>query len=167
MHHPMRRHKQALSVEDCAAALHRTTAGVLSISDDEYPYGVPLSFAYEEAPEAGRGILYFHSAIAGHKLEAMKAHPKVSFCVIDHNDIRPEVFTTAFRSVIVRGTARMIEEAEEKRHGLMALARKYSPGFDAEAVAEIDGSWNRTVVFALDIEDMSGKEGIELVRERR
>ena len=44
-----------------AAILREGSSGVLSVlGDDGYPYGVPLSYLYEE------GRLYFHCAVSGH-----------------------------------------------------------------------------------------------------
>ena len=63
----MRRHKQLLNAEETAAVLNRGTSGVLALSgEDGYPYAVPLSYVFDGEK------LYFHSAKAGHKLEALR-----------------------------------------------------------------------------------------------
>ena len=67
MFREMRRKKQALRPEDCARILAQGTSGVLALlGDDGYPYAVPLSYVYHE------GRVYFHSAMAGHKLDALR-----------------------------------------------------------------------------------------------
>ena len=67
MFREMRRNKQALSQEECTEILWKGTSGVLSLSgDDGYPYGVPISYAYDGEK------LYFHCARAGHKLDAIR-----------------------------------------------------------------------------------------------
>ena len=58
MFREMRRKKQALSPEECAAILNRGTSGVLALSGDGgYPYAVPLSYGYDGAR------LYFHLSL--------------------------------------------------------------------------------------------------------
>lgn len=48
MFRELRRKKQALSKENCAAVLNRGTSGVLAlVGDDDYPYAVPISYVYD------------------------------------------------------------------------------------------------------------------------
>ena len=73
----MRRFRQELSKPECDAILATATSGTLALlGDNEYPYAVPISHVYAD------GKLYFHSAKAGHKVDAIKNHDKASFCVI-------------------------------------------------------------------------------------
>ena len=158
MFRPMRRKKQLLPEAETIAMLRSCTSGVLAVQgDDDYPYAVPLSFAYED------GKLYFHSAVAGHKLDALGHGEKASFCVIAADDIVPEEFTTHFRSAIVFGRARVVTDDVEKRHALLVLAEKYSPDYLDRAGAEIDGDWKRVSVIELAVEHMTGKASLELV----
>lgn len=67
MFREIRRKRQQLSREECDAILKRGTSGILALSGDSgYPYTVPISYAYDD------NKLYFHSAKAGHKLDAVK-----------------------------------------------------------------------------------------------
>lgn len=169
MFREIRRSRQALPTEDGREILHRNTAGVMSMIDERYPYGVPLSYVYEEeswAPGALYGTIYFHCSMMGHKLEAIGRNDHVSFCVIDQDNVLPEKFTTEFRSVIAFGVARVVSDDAEKRHGLELLGRKYCPGLDEPVHGEIEGEWARTCVIAIDIDYFSTKEAIELVRSR-
>lgn len=161
---PLRRSRQTLSKADCEDILKRRTYGVLALAGDGgYPYAVPISYAY--APE--ENCIYFHCAKAGHKLDAIDRESKVSFCVVDQDEILPEKFTTCFRSVIVFGQMERVEDEMQKRQGIETLAWKYSPDESEEAVRhEIDSTWNRLCVLRLKIEHLSGKEAIELVRAR-
>lgn len=78
--------------------------------------------------------------------------------------IVPDEFTTYFRSVIARGTVRVITDYDEKMKGLLLLCAKYSPGIDPDN--EITKCIGHVAVLCLDIADMAGKEAIELVRQR-
>ena len=116
MFREMRRKKQLLTPEERAAVLHRGTSGVLALAgDDGYPYAVPMSYVYDGAK------LYFHCAKSGHKLDAIRRNCKASFCVIDQDQIVPEEYTSHFRSVIVFGTMRILEDDGEKRAAIEAL----------------------------------------------
>lgn len=163
MFREMRRKKQVLSLEETEAILQRATAGVLSVSgDDGYPYGVPVSYVYTD------GKIYFHCAKSGHKLDAIKANDKVSFCVIDEDHIVPEEYTTYFRSAIAFGRARIMEDAAEIRAAARKLAEKYCPGpaFAEGIDKEIDGEFAALCLVEITIDHVSGKEAIELVRAR-
>lgn len=122
MFRKMRRNRQELSVEECLAILERGTCGVLAVSGDEgYPYAVPISYVYDNEK------IYFHSAVSGHKIDALSRNDKVSFCVVDQDRIVPEEYTTCFRSVIAFGTLRILSEEAAKRSSIEKLALKYAP----------------------------------------
>ena len=162
MQRTMRRKRQELSREDGYAMLDEATAGVLALIDEgNEPYAVPISFA-----RVG-DTLYFHGAKEGRKLDAMRHCGRVSFCVIAQDEVVAQKFTTRFRSAIAFGPIRVVDDPEEARRGLWALAEKYNPGDDEGATAEIEGSFARTCVMALDMDELTAKEAIELVRERK
>ncbi|MCI9156093.1 MAG: pyridoxamine 5'-phosphate oxidase family protein [Lawsonibacter sp.] len=159
----MRRKRQELSQEDTAAILERGTSGVLALAaEGSFPYAVPLSYVY-----TGKAI-YFHCAKSGYKLELIAQNPKASFCVIDQDQIVPEEYTTYFRSVIVFGLLRVMEDGPAKRAAIEKLAAKYYPeGSAAGRQAAIDKEWNILCVLELSISHMTGKEAIELVKGRQ
>lgn len=160
MFREMRRKGQQLSREDCTKILEAGTSGVLAVlGDDSYPYAVPLSYVYRN------GKFFFHCARSGHKLDAIAAHSKVSFCVIAQDQVVPEEYTTYFRSVIAFGTARLLE-GEEKRAAIRCLATKYAPEFPEGREAEIEKEFSHLCMVELAVEHMTGKEAIELVRKR-
>ena len=158
----MRRSRQLLSREDCESILNEQTSGVLSVyGDDGYPYGVPLSYVYAD------GKLYFHSAKTGHKIDAVRKNNKVSFTIIAQDNIVPEEYTTHFRSVIVFGRVRILENDTEKRAAIEQLAEKYMPDLKEGRLQEIDREFSRLCMLELTIDHMTGKEAIELVRARQ
>lgn len=163
MFRDMRRNKQALTREECAAVLQHGTAGVLALAgDDGYPYAVPMSYVFDGSK------LYFHSAKSGHKLDAIKRHPKASFCVIDADRVVPAEYTTYFRSVIVFGTMRILQSEEEKGAAIEKLAVKYAPDDTAENRRKaIAREWTPLCMLEMTIDHMTGKEAIELTRAKR
>lgn len=163
MFREMRRCKQNLSSEETAEILTRGTSGVLALlGDDDYPYAVPISYAYD--PE--NSIIYFHGAKSGHKIDAIRKYSKASFCVIDQDHIVPEEYTTYFRSAIAFGKIRIIEEEAGMKKAIQALAVKYHPDDTEEAREEIIlREWKPLCMMELTIEHASGKEAIELVKK--
>ena len=108
MFRKMRRFKQQLSNDEALEILKNCKSGVLAVSgDDGYPYTVPLNFVYKD------GKIYFHCAKNGHKLDAIKQNKKVSFCVIEKDEVDSEKLTTLFRSVVVFGKAEIMENEEK------------------------------------------------------
>lgn len=158
MFRQMRRSRQQLSEAECIEILERNSHGVLALSgDDGYPYAVPLSYLYRD------GKLFFHGAKTGHKLDAMRRCDKASFCVVDMDEIIPEKYTTAYKSLIVFGRMRILEDAEEIRNAAIALGEKYYPGHIKLAEQETDGAMPALCIFVLDAEHISGKQGKELM----
>ena len=161
MFREMRRKKQTLSLEDNITVLKNGTSGVLAVSgDNDYPYAVPLSYVYY-----GHKI-FFHCAKTGHKLDAIARNEKVSFCVIDQDNVVPQEYTTYFRSVIVFGKARILNNEDEKRSALEILAAKYSHDHEQGRLQEIEKLFKQVCLVELMIEHMTGKEAIELVKAK-
>ena len=159
MFREMRRKRQALTQAQCQAILEQGSCGVLALSgDDGYPYAVPLSYLYHQ------GKLYFHCAKSGHKLDALRREPKASFCVVAQDQVAPLEYTTLYRSVIVFGRLRELEDDKEKRAAIEALALKYAPQ-DTPAHREeaIRRDWAPLCVLELTPEHVSGKQGKDLI----
>ena len=156
----MRRKRQQLSEEKSIGILQKSTAGTLALlGDNGYPYAVPISYVYAD------GKLYFHSALSGHKIEAIRNCDKASFCVIDKDDVQPEKYTTYFRSVIAFGRIHIIEDAQEKLETARLLGDRYNPNQEEALQKEMEKGLSRMVMIRLDIEHLTGKEAIELVNQ--
>lgn len=156
-----RNSRQILPQESCEAILNKMTSGVLSVlGDDDYPYGVPISYAYED------GRLYFHGMPKGHKMDALKKHDKASFTVIETDQVVAEEYTTYYRSVIVFGKVRILDDPDEKVEALLKLVDKYSADYREGSMDEINSKLNGVCIFVLDAEHISGKEAIEFAQAR-
>lgn len=158
MFRKMRRSKQELKKSESIEILKRNTSGVLSVCDNEdYPYAVPLSYVYVD------NKIYFHSALEGHKIDVIKKNNKVSFCVIDKDDVLPEKFTTLFKSVVVFGKA-SIADNDEKLNAIKLLSQKYSPDFEKESKEEIEKFIDKFLIVKIELEHISGKQCIEFLK---
>ena len=156
----MRRFKQQLSDEAARELMEQTPWGTLAVvGDDGYPYAVPLNYVWLD------GRIYLHGAAQGHRFDALLQNPKVSFAVVGRNELAPEKLTTLYTSAIAFGTARPVEDDAEKRAALEALADKYFAANDREKnLAEIDRDWKIVRVFAIDVEHLTGKGSMGLVK---
>lgn len=160
MFREMRRSKQQMAADEVRAILEAGKSGVLAVLGDEgYPYAVPLSYVFTG------DCIYFHCAKSGHKLDAIQAYDKVSFCVINMDDVVPERYTTYYRSVIAFGRARVVEDADEKLAALRLLGDKYNPNQERALNAEVKKGYDRLHIVAIDVEHVTGKKSIELVRK--
>lgn len=156
MFRPMRRHKQELSKEECIEILKNQPRGVLALlGDDDYPYALPMSHVYVD------GKIYFHGAKEGHKIDAVKRHSKVSYCVMNEGVKKEDSWWYTFKSVIVFGKIRTLTDRDDKIDKLTHLGNKFFPTPE-ETEDEIRRLLERTEVFEISIEHMTGK----LVREK-
>lgn len=158
----MRRRRQQLSDEETLSLLCHATAGVLSVVDEQgFPYGVPLSYVYDDHK------LYFHSALTGHKMSAIRHSDKATFSVICQDEVHPETYTTHFRSVICFGRVRTVNDEEGKLRALRLLGERYNPGDERALEAEVRKGVSHVAVIEMTLEHVTGKEAIELVGKRK
>ena len=151
MFRKMRRKKQELTEKQCLDILRRAKTATLALSgDDGYPYSVPMN--------------YFHGAKEGHKIDAIRNNPKVSMSIIDQEDVIEEELTTYFRSVILFGKARILQEDDEIYHAIETLGLKYNED-EVTVEKEIQREWKALCCIEITIEHISGKQAIELVNK--
>jgi len=151
MKHPLRRKDRGLDIDETLAILKHGEYGIVSsVGADGQPYGVPVSYVIHE------NCIDFHSATEGHKLTNFQACDRVSFCVVGKTCILPEKFSTEHESVIVFGK---ISERTgmAKAKSLQALVAKYSPDFIESGDTYIAATLDRTRVFSISLDHISGK----------
>lgn len=147
----MRRNDRQMPHAEAEVLLLNGEYGILAVlGDEDYPYAVPVSYAYED------GAIYIHGAKEGHKLDGIRRHSKVSFSVVGDTEVLPGTFTTKFESVIAFGEAVEVE-GKEKQMGLMALIRKYSPDFLEKGEKYVNHSQMKTAVIKITISQLTGK----------
>ena len=156
----MRRKRQQLSESESIGILQKATSGTLALlGDNGYPCAVPISYVHHA------GKLYFHSALSGHKVDAIRQCDKASFCVIEQDDVQPKKYTTFFRSVVAFGRIHIIEDGQEKLETARMLGNRYNPNDEESLQKEIESGFSRMLMIRFDIEHLTGKEAIELVKQ--
>lgn len=154
----MRRSKQQLSDEEAREVLARGSSGVLAVTGDGgYPYAVPMSYVFAD------GKIFLHSALSGHKIDAIRADGRVSFCVIDADQVVGDEYTTYYRSVIAFGHAHIMEDGDDKVAALRLLGERYNPGQEEALVAEMAKGLARLHMIQIDVEHLTGKQARELM----
>ncbi|HWR62344.1 MAG TPA: pyridoxamine 5'-phosphate oxidase family protein [Clostridia bacterium] len=151
MFREMRRQDRKIDDKEAVRILEEAQYGILSTTGSSgCAYGVPLSYAYTD------GLIYFHSATEGQKLDNISYNNKVSFCVVGKTTPLPQSFSVNYESVVVFGKAVEAFD-EEKQAALEAIIAKYSPEFTAEGLKYIKNSSGRARIFKIEIEHMTGK----------
>ena len=147
----MRRTDRELSETETLLILANAEYGILStVSNNGMPYGVPLSFCIIDRD------LYFHCAVEGRKIENLNQNNDVSFCVVGNTEVLPDKFGTKYESVILSGKAVEVFE-RTKRRALEGILEKYSSSYMETGLKYIDKLTDKTRVFKIEIEELSGK----------
>ena len=110
---------QIRSILDTAKVLR------LGLAVDNEPYVVPMNYGY--TMEDGRLVLYLHSAVRGKKLDMIRANSRVFFELdCDVTPFEGKVacqYGLTYSSIMGRGTARIIEDVEEKMQAMSILMK--------------------------------------------
>ncbi len=124
----------------------------LALSDNNIPFLVPVFYAYDGVS------IFFHSALAGTKIEILKRNNTVCFEIsADHGILENEKacnFEAKHRTVIGFGKAVFVENEADKIKALdMIVARFSNKKFDYP-----QANLNSVAVIRIDIESIKGKK---------
>ena len=147
----MRRTDRQISSSEAMELLRRAEYGVLStVGPDGEAYGVPLTFVLDETA----GVLLFHCATTGRKLDCLRAHPRAQFVVIADTKVLPDVFSIEYASAMVEGTVDILDDPDLKKQGAVRIAAKYS---DKDASSYAASAVDKYLVLRMRVESISGK----------
>jgi nitroimidazol reductase NimA-like FMN-containing flavoprotein (pyridoxamine 5'-phosphate oxidase superfamily) len=112
--------------------LREEVVGYLGLSMNGTPYVVPLNYGYVD------GKILFHCALTGKKLDYLEANPRVCFTVGRQlaefrRHAEGDPCHADSDSVICYGTARVIQDLEERMTVLNAFDRCFDP--DGEEIS--------------------------------
>ena len=147
-----KKEKEITEASAIEAIIKKSLVCRLALSDDNFPYIVPLCFGYRDR------VLYFHGSLKGKKIGIIKKNQNICF----EFDINTEIVKTEdachwsmkYRSVIGFGKAQLLEDIEEKRKALNIIMSQYSDGtFEFN-----DAMLKKTFVIKIEIESMTGKQ---------
>lgn len=145
-----------------AAILHEAGHGVLALAG-EHPYAVPVNFVWLN------GSVYFHSSPRGKKMRMLRDNPAVCFSVVQDETIIPSYFSSTeglacpasafFKSVIIDGTATLVESRDEIAQAFTAMMEKLQPegrytSFDSDIY---DKHFAAMAMVRIDVKTLSAK----------
>jgi nitroimidazol reductase NimA-like FMN-containing flavoprotein (pyridoxamine 5'-phosphate oxidase superfamily) len=156
-----RAHTEITDRSEMIRILSSTTIGRMATIDAQgFPYITPVNFVYYE------GCIYFHSALAGEKLDNLARNPRVCFEVDfpfaylevkfnpQHNPCRAHQL---FESVVIRGRARIVPDGDRKTAVLNALVAVHEGNRDFSPVSEETSGYKSCCVVEIQPEQMTGK----------
>ncbi len=120
-----RREREVTDLNEIIAILDKCKVLHLGLIDGDEPYVVPMNYGY--LMQDGKLTLYLHGARRGKKIDCIQKNPKVFFemdCDITpfEGDIACRYGIT-YASVMGRGLAEIVEDAEEKKKALSVLMK--------------------------------------------
>lgn len=150
----MRRKPQQLEDHEVYEILTHNNHGVLALlSEDGYPYAVPLNYVIED------NKLYFHAAKVGHKIDAIQHCQNASFCVVDQSLLVGKERTTYYKSVITFGKVSLIHDKEAKYHAIDYFTALLDPTLsEQERKDAILPGFEKVEIIVFEIEHLTGKQ---------
>lgn len=148
----MRRKDREMSKDFALEVTDKCEWAVLSMTDAEgKPYAVPITIVRDG------DAVYFHTAKAGKKIDALNQNQEVCLVCVGDTEILENKFTTKYESAIICGHAEEVTEDEEKIHALRILCQRHTPanmgGFDAA----VKNSLKVTGVWKIQMKEITGK----------
>ena len=119
---------------------------------DGSAYGLPLSLADKDDD-----TWYFHCAMEGEKLEAIKAHPEVCLSAVTRcaPTIGPKdgSFTLQYKSAIAFGKAEIVTDEAERIDAMRLICERYLPEHMDAFEVSIARSLARTAVVRITLSE--------------
>lgn len=157
-YHVRRTDREITDPAQIARVLERGRYVTFALVDDGEPYVVTLSYGYDA--EAGR--LYHHVAHAGHKLDVIAREPRACGTVIIDGGYTSGECEHPFESVVLRGTIRVVEDADEKMHAMHTLVNHLEPDPDtywSSRAWKLEDRAKGFSALAFEIESVTAKQG--------
>jgi uncharacterized protein len=139
--------------------LKRAAIGTLATVHDGQPFINSNLFVYDEAQHC----IYMHTARLGRTRANVDAGERVCFSISEMGRLLPAdvalEFSVEYNGVVVFGTAQVVADAAEAKHGLQLLLDKYFPHLQPERDYRptTDEELARTAVYRINIDSWSGK----------
>jgi nitroimidazol reductase NimA-like FMN-containing flavoprotein (pyridoxamine 5'-phosphate oxidase superfamily) len=148
---------------------------IASIDINGYPQIIPMNFVYLQQGYLNNNLtdtirrsdaVYMHSYPLGEKLDNIKRNPKVGFEVDRHICFLPSYYfhptdasqaDTLYISVVIKGTAHIVEDNEEKSQALNGLMKKYQKEGKYEILHPSMPSVHEVAVIKIVPKEMRGK----------
>jgi hypothetical protein len=125
----------------------------IGLVDGIEAYIIPMNFGYDQ------GVLYFHSAPQGRKMELLRKNNIVNFEITLSGEIIPGEtpchWTSRYRSAMGTGTIEILDDLPSKKSGLDIIMKKYRASGKLEYR---ETSLRKMVILKLRIERLTAKQ---------
>ncbi len=123
-----RKDREITSLEDINSIISKVKVCHLAMVDNGFPYVVPLNYGYTLHDDVL--TIYFHSAKAGRKIDALKENNAVCFEISYEGELgmhqNPCEYVFYYESVIGFGKVEFVENVQEKCEALTLLMKHQS-----------------------------------------
>ena len=156
-----RREREVTDINDILQIINETKILHLGLSDEGWPYVVPMNYGYDVREEDGtlHVCLYVHGAKEGRKAAAFAADPRVAVEMDYNHEVITGDYTCAYsyayRSIMGNGTITEVTDPEVKKKGLEKIMAHIAP---EAKIAFLPEMVERVAVWRIDIDTFTGKE---------
>ena len=125
-----------------------------TVNADGTPYITPVHYVYFNQK------IYIHGLIRGQKMDNIAANPNICFEIdqfeklIFPEDESPCDVNTQYKSVIITGNARIVEDEKLKTDALNLIVEKYTPNLSG---TPFGNSIKATSVIEIEVKETTGK----------
>ena len=148
-------HRGVYDRDACDAILDEALVCHIGFMADGQPFVIPTLFA-----RVG-DVVYFHGSAASRMLRHLESDAPLCLTatLLDGVVLARSVFNHSmnYRSVVVLGVARKVEDVDEKRDVLHAFTEKLLPGRWGDARPPTDNELAATSILRLPLDEMSAK----------
>ncbi len=158
-----RKQSEVTDPQKIQEVLNTATIGrMATMGSDGYPYITPVNFVYY------KGNIYFHCAPKGEKLDNIARDPKVCFEVDTPLAYLDSGFAgepgcklhQLYHCVIIRGTAKVVEDEALKTASLNALVEKHEPGKGVAIITPDLAGYKACGVVRITVDRISAKSDL-------
>jgi nitroimidazol reductase NimA-like FMN-containing flavoprotein (pyridoxamine 5'-phosphate oxidase superfamily) len=130
----------------------------LSLCRSGEPYIVTMNYGFD----GERMALYFHCAHEGLKIDFIGENPRTCATIVHDMGYKTGKCDHAYRSVVIRGRMHVVRDRGEKKHGLDILIRHQEDDWETVRSRTLpdEQAYDRVCVLRLDIDHITGKEGL-------
>lgn len=155
----MRRHdREVKDPEEIKEILDACKVCRLGMSDGDLIYIVPMNFGYEW--DEDKLTLYFHGAQEGKKLDLLRKNPVVGIEMDGMHELQEGKtvcqYSYSYGSIIGSGKAKIVEEPDQKLHGL-ASVMLHQTGKEFEEFRKNPGLAKAAAVIRVDVGEFTCK----------
>ena len=145
------RQRDAAFAWDVLAAAPYAT---LAMTDGNTPYAIPIT----PAVDRDYGVIYFHCAAEGKKLDILRENAAVCLSAVSRMSVLPNRFALSYDSAVVKGMATEVTDEGERIKALLLLSTQYDPAGMAGFEAALERMMAATVVMKITPTEITGKQ---------